>query len=126
MNGAVKIAQNIQTFFALFISLTTVLGIFTAIINKIFNKRLKPIEEKIDITERDGLKRDMMIVRSNVINAAADLHRGIELTKYQYDFVFDCMNMYDDYVKKLNITNNLFTSEEEYIKERYKEFNDNK
>lgn len=126
MNGAVKIAQSIQTFLALFISLTTVLGIFTAIINKSFSKKLKPIEDKIDTTERDGLKRDMMIVRSNVINAAADLHRGVELTKYQYDFIFDCMDMYDDYVKKLKITNNLFSSEEEYIKEKYKEFNDKK
>ena len=126
MGGAVKVAQNVQTFLALFISLTTVLGIFTAIINKCFTKKLKPIEDKINATEKDGLKRDMMIVRSNVINAAADLHRGVELTNYQYDFVSDCMNMYEDYVKRLKITNNLFTSEEEYIKEKYKEFNDKK
>lgn len=126
MNGAVKVAQNIQTFFALFISLTTILGIFTAIINKLFSNKLKPIEDKINNTEKDGLKRDMMIVRAAVINSAADLHRGAELTRYQYDYVFDCMNMYEDYVKRLKITNNLFASEELYIKEKYKEFNDKK
>lgn len=108
------------------ISLSTVFGIFTGIINKLFNNKLKPIENKIDNTEKEGLKRDMMMVRSQVISAAADLHRGIELTKYQYDYLFDCMDMYEDYVKKLNITNNLFTSEEDYIKQRYKEFIDKK
>lgn len=116
--------DTLKNVLGLIISLSSVFGIFTGIINKMFNKKLKPIEDKIDNTEREGLKRDMMMVRSHVISAAADLHRGIELTKYQYDYLFDCMDMYEDYVKKLKITNNLFDSEEEYIKERYKEFID--
>lgn len=123
MDFGMDTVKNILT---LTISLSTVLGIFTGIINKAFSKKLKPIEDKIDKTEQEGLKRDMMMVRSQVISAAADLHRGIELTKYQYDYLFDCMDMYEDYVKRLNITNNLFSSEEEYIKERYKEFIDKK
>lgn len=118
--------NTLKEIIALIISLSTVFGIFTGIINKAFSKKLKPIEDKIDKTEQEGLKRDMMMVRSQVISAAADLHRGIELTKYQYDYLFDCMDMYEDYVKRLNITNNLFSSEEEYIKERYKEFIDKK
>lgn len=113
---------TLKDILGLIISLSTVFGIFTAIINKMFSKKLKPLEDKIDKTEREGLKRDMMMVRSQVINAAADLHRGMTLTKYQYDFVFDCMDLYDDYVKKLNITNNLFTSEEKFIKDKYQEF----
>ena len=126
MANVVNMAQNTQTFLTLFISLTTVLGVFTGIINKIFSNKLKPIEKRLDDTEKDALRRDMMIMRNAVISAGADLHRGIELTKYQYEYVFDCMDMYDDYVKKLEITNNLFSSEEEYIKQKYKEFNDKK
>lgn len=118
--------NTLKEIIALIISLSTVFGIFTGIINKAFSKKLKPIEDKIDKTEQEGLKRDMMMVRSQVISAAADLHRGIELTKYQYDYLFDCMDMYEDYVKRLNITNNLFSSEEDYIKQRYKEFIDKK
>lgn len=118
--------DTLKNILGLIISLTSVFGIFTGIVNKLFNNKLKPIENKIDNTEKEGLKRDMMMVRSQVISAAADLHRGIELTKYQYDYLFDCMDMYEDYVKKLNITNNLFTSEEDYIKQRYKEFIDKK
>ena len=115
---------TLKEIITLVISLSTVFGIFTGIINKLFSNKLKPLEDKIDMTEREGLKRDMMMVRSQVISAAADLHRGVELTKYQYDYLFDCMDMYEDYVKKLEITNNLFTSEEDYIKQRYKDFID--
>ena len=111
---------------SLVISISTVLGIFTGVINKVFTKKLKPIEDKIDKTEQDGLKRDMMMMRSQVINAASDLHRGIPLTKQQYDYIFDCMDAYEDYVKKLNITNNLFSSEEDFIKQCYKDFIENK
>ena len=118
--------DTLKNILGLIVSLSTVFGIFTGIINKAFSKKLKPIEDKIDKTEQDGLKRDMMMVRSQVISAAADLHRGVELTKYQYDYLFDCMDMYEDYVKKLKITNNLFSSEEDYIKEKYQEFVDKK
>lgn len=113
---------TIKEVLGLIISLSTVFGIFTGIINKMLTRKLKPIEDRIDRTEREGLKRDMMMVRSQIIGEAANLHRGIELTKEQYDYLFDCMDMYEDYVKKLNITNNLFTSEEDYIKENYRNF----
>ena len=117
---------ELKDILGLIISLSTVFGIFTGIINKVFTKKLKPIEDKIDKTEQDGLKRDMMMMRSQVINAASDLHRGIPLTKQQYDYIFDCMDAYEDYVKKLNITNNLFSSEEDFIKQCYKDFIENK
>lgn len=114
--------NTIKDILGIIISLSTILGIFTGIINRSFSKRLKPIENKIDVTEKEGLKRDMMMMRSQVISFAADLHRGVPATLYQFEYVFDCMNMYEDYVSKLGLTNNLFTSEEKYIREKYQEF----
>ena len=115
----------VKEILGLIISLSAVFGIFTGIINKMFNKKLQPLEQKIDANEMEAMKRDMNLVRANIINFASDLHRGVTPTKYQFDYVFDCMNSYEDYVKKLEITNNLFTSEEKYIKDKYMSFIDN-
>ena len=114
--------EIIKNILGLIISISSVLGIFTGIINKSFSKRLKPIEDKIDANEREAMKRDMNVARAAVINLAADLHRGIEPTKFQFDYAFDCMDMYEKYIKELNIPNNLFSSEEDYIKSCYKAF----
>lgn len=114
--------QDVKDIMGLIISLSSVLGIFTGIVNKLFSNKLKPLENKIEENEREGLKRDMMIMRSEVISFAANLHSGQKATRYQFEYIFDCMDLYEGYVNKLGLTNNLFTSEERYIKQKYQEF----
>ena len=118
--------QELKDVMGIIISLSSVLGIFTGIVNKLFTKKLQPLENKIEENEREGLKRDMMIMRSEVISFASNLHRGQKATRYQFEYIFDCMDLYEEYVKKLELTNNLFTSEEKYIRQKYQEFTEEK
>ena len=106
----------IQQTLTLIISLATVFGIFTGIINWLFDKKLNPIKE-------DTLRSDLAIYRYNVVSFASDLRQDQEMDslKNEYDAIFNFIDMYEDGVKKLNITNNLFVSEVEYIKKKYSE-----
>ena len=104
----------IQQTLTLIISLATVFGIFTGIINWLFDKKLNPIKE-------DTLRSDLAIYRYNVVSFASDLRKNIPHSKFEYDAIFNFIDMYGDGVKKLNITNNLFVSEVEYIKKKYSE-----
>ena len=85
--------ELLKTILSIIISLSTVFGIFTAIINKLFNNKLKPIEDKIERNRLDSIQEDMRMARYHVVKFASELRSGVK--------------------------NNFFTAEEEYIKECY-------
>lgn len=110
---------NLQTILSVIISVSSVLGIFTGIINKLFNKKLKPIEDKIEINRTDSIRADMMLNRYQVVRFASELHKNVKKTRYEFESIAEICNAYEKAVEELGITNNFFTAEEEYIKECY-------
>ena len=116
--------DTIKDLCGLIVTLSGVLGVFTGIINKVFTKKLQPIEEKIEEHRLANLRSDMESWRFQVVSFASDLHRGIPKTRFEYHSIFAFMDEYEKAVKELNVTNNLFTSESLYIKKCYNELKD--
>lgn len=116
--------KDISTILGLIISVSSVLGIFTAIVNKSFSKRLKPIEDRLTKDERDNMKNHMNNLRYRVVTFANDLHKGIEHSKYEYSIIFQFINDYEDCIEKLEVSNHLFDEEVRYIEKCYRELKD--
>lgn len=112
--------EGLKDVLGLIISLSTVLGIFTGIVNKLFNRKLKPIYDRFDKDEEKLLKQRMNSARFRVVQFAGELRRGVEHTHYEYESIFTFMDDYEECVTKLKIENNYFTEESRYIKERYR------
>ena len=110
----------IKNILGIVISLSTVFGIFTGIINKMFSKKLKPIENRIDQEHKDSIKHDMGQLRYLVVSFANDLRNGVPKSKFQFDAVFSFMDEYDEMIDQLHIKNGLFREEETYIREQYR------
>ena len=117
---------TLKDILSIIISLSAVLGIFTGIIGKMFAKKLKPIEDRIDQEHQDSMKHDLGQLRYIVVSFANDLRNGESKSKFQFDAVFGFMDEYDEMISQLNIKNGLFKEEESYIKEKYHELEDNK
>lgn len=111
--------ENIQALLGIIISTSTVLGIFTGIINTIFNKKLKPIEEKIEKNRRDNIKQNMRLARHHVVTFAGELHRGRIATLEETEAIFEFIDTYESAIEELGIQNSFFVAEEEFIKEYY-------
>ena len=109
----------IKDILSIIISVSTVLGIFTGIVNKLFNNKLKPIEEKIEKNRTDSMRGDMTLNRYQVVRFASELHRGIKKTRYEFECIAEICDEYEQAVEELGIKNNFFTAEEEYILECY-------
>ena len=112
--------QDIKDVLGLIISLSSVLGIFTGIVNKLFSNKLKPIYARFDKDEEQLLKQRMNSARFRVVQFAGELRRGVEHTHYEYESIFTYMDDYEECVTKLKMENNYFTEESRYIKERYR------
>lgn len=112
--------DNIKTILSIVISLSTVLTIFTGIINRIFSNKLKPIDEKIEKNRLHSIKGDMALNRYQVVRFASELHRGVPKTRYEFESIAEICNAYEKAVEELGVTNNFFTAEEEFIKDCYK------
>lgn len=115
--------DTIKELGSLIITLSSVLGIFTGIVNKIFTKKLKPIEEKIEQHRLANLRADMEEWRYQVVSFAGDLHKGIPKTRHEYEAIFVFMDEYEKAVEELGITNNFFKEESRMIRESYRELN---
>lgn len=115
--------DTIQKLGSLVITLSGVLGIFTGIVNKIFTKKLKPIEEKVEQHRQANLRADMEEWRYHVVSFASDLHKGIPKTRHEYEAIFVFIDEYEKAVEELGITNNFFTEESRVIRESYRELN---
>ena len=112
--------ELVKTILSIVISLSTVLTIFTGIINTLFNNKLKPIDEKIEKNRLHSIKGDMALNRYQVVRFASELHRGVPKTRYEFESIAEICNAYEKAVEELGVTNNFFTAEEEFIKECYK------
>lgn len=119
--GLVVNIQDIKDVLGLIISLSSVLGIFTGIVNKLFSNKLKPIYARFDKDEEQLLKQRMNSARFRVVQFAGELRRGVEHTHYEYESIFTYMDDYEECVTKLKMENNYFTEESRYIRERYRE-----
>ena len=116
--------ENIKAILSIVISVSTVLGIFTGIINKLFSNKLQPIESKIEQNRVQSIRGDMALNRYQVVRFASELHRGIPKTRYEFESIADICNAYEKEVEELGVTNNFFTAEEEFIKECYRKLCD--
>lgn len=112
--------DTIKEVSGLIAAMTTILGVFTGIVNKIFTKKLKPIEEKIEQHRLANLRADMEEWRYQVVSFAGDLHKGIPKTRHEYEAIFVFMDEYEKAVEELGITNNFFTIESQLIRDSYK------
>lgn len=112
--------EGLKDILGLIISLSTVLGIFTGIVNKLFSNKLKPIYARFDKDEEQLLKQRMNSARFRVVQFAGELRRGVPHTHYEYESIFTFMDDYEECVEKLKIENNYFTEESRFIKEQYR------
>lgn len=112
--------ENIKAILSIIISISTVLGIFTGIINKLFSNKLQPIESKIEQNRVQSIRGDMALNRYQVVRFASELHRGVPKTRYEFESIAEICNAYEKEVEELGVTNNFFTAEEEFIKECYR------
>lgn len=109
---------------SLILTLSSVLGVFSAIINKLFDKKLKPLEKKIDDNELASLKTDMEHWRFEVCRFAGDLRRGVPHTRFEYESIFVFISNYESAVERLHIHNGIFESENAYIRDCYLKLRD--
>ncbi len=102
--------SNIQVIITLIISMSTLLGIFAGIINKMLDKKLK------------GLYHDnRRQYRYMIVDFAGDLHNGIKKTREEFQSILDIFGRYETLVEKLKVKNHYTDSEIAYIKDKYKE-----
>lgn len=111
--------ELLKTILSIIISLSTVLTIFTGIVNTMFSKKLKPIEDKIEKNRVESMRGDLTVTRYQIVRFASELHRNVKKTRYEFECIATLCNEYEEAVKELGITNNFFTAEEEYIRECY-------
>lgn len=109
----------LQTILSVIISASTVLGIFTGIINKLFSNKLNPIKKEIEKNRLDSVKEDMRIARYQVVKFASELHKGQSKTRFEFEAIAELADTYEKAVQELGIKNSFFEEEEQYIKECY-------
>ena len=102
--------SNIQVIITLIISMSTLLGIFAGILNKMLDKKLK------------GLYHDnRRQYRYMIVDFAGDLHNGIKKIREEFQAIFDIFGRYEYLAEKLKVKNHYVDSEIQYIKDKYKE-----
>lgn len=111
---------NVQNTLGIIISITSVLGIFTGIVNKLFSVKLKPITDRIDNMEEDNLRENLQQYRHSVVCFASELRKGEQKTRFEFDSILSFINLYESGVEKLGIHNGLFEEEVHYIREEYR------
>lgn len=111
--------DTFKTILSIIISVSSVLGVFTGIINKLFNNKLKPLEDKIEANRLDAIKQNMRLARHHVVTFAGELHRGRVATLEETEAIFEFIDTYDSAIEELGIQNSFFVAEEEFIKEYY-------
>lgn len=111
---------NIKNTLEIIITITSVLGIFTGIVNKLFSTKLKPIRDRIDNMEVDNLRENLQQYRHSVVCFASELRKGEKKTRFEFDSILAFINLYESGVKKLGIHNGLFEEEVHYIIEEYR------
>ena len=116
--------DTVKNILGLIVTTSTVLGIFTALVNKLFDRKLKPLkdtfEKRFEEDEKKLLKQEMNNCRYRVVTFASDLHKNIPKTRFEYEMIFQYANDYEECVKRLGIVNHLFDTELKYITDCYR------
>lgn len=94
-------------------SYITAVGVIVAALNKTLNKKIDPINEKIDNNEKDNL-------RYKILSFANSLHNGDSHTRQEYETIFFFYDKYEAIIKRLGITNGYLETEMEFIRDTYK------
>lgn len=118
--------DTVQGVLGIIISMSTVLGVFTGIINRLFSHKLKPIENKMDANREESIRQHMKVARHEVVSFAGELHRGVKHTLEETEAIFEFIDTYNNAIDELGISNSLFVAEEEFIKEYYQSLINNK
>lgn len=113
--------KDLSSVLGLIISIVSILGIFTGIVNKIFSKKLKPIEDRLSADETKNTRNQMNNLRYRVVTFANDLHNGIKHSRYEYSIIFQFINDYETCIEKLGVSNHLFDEEVAFIEKCYRE-----
>lgn len=113
--------KDLSSILGLIISIGSILGIFTGIVNKIFSKKLKPIEDRLSADEAKNTRNQMNNLRYRVVAFANDLHNGHKHSRYEFEIIFTFIDEYEKIVEQLGVNNNYFTEESRYITEQYRE-----
>ncbi len=116
--------STLDSILGLILTVSSVLGVFTALVNKLFSVKLDPIEKRIDRIDEMTLRNDMQIWRFQVTRFSSEVRRGIPKTKFEYESIFTLITDYEMAVERLGIANGFFTSEVDYIKEQYNKLKD--
>ena len=111
----------VQGILGIIISISTVLGIFTTIINKLFSHKLKPIESKIDANRLESLKKDAEFYRFEIVTFANELHNNYKFSKSQFEAIIVFIDRYEEIINELQIKNGVFEEERLYIIQKYHE-----
>jgi hypothetical protein len=111
---------TVQDILGIIISIASVLGIFTGIINKLFNGKLEPIKQRIDEMDEDNLRENLQQYRFSVVCFASELRKGERKTRYEFESILAFVDLYEHGVERLKIHNGLFEEEVRYIKEEYR------
>ena len=91
-------------------ALGVALGAVSKIIDKTFDKKLKPLTN-----------RDRMQLRFEIVSFASELHKGVAHTRDEYLAVFELMDEYKEICKQLGIENHVFEAECKYIDKKFQE-----
>ncbi|MBO5475514.1 MAG: hypothetical protein J5982_03280 [Bacilli bacterium] len=94
-------------------SYITAVGVIVAALNKTLNKKIDPINEKIDNNEKDNL-------RYKILSFANSLHNGDNHTRQEYETIFFFYDKYEAIIKRLDMTNGYLETEMEFIRDTYK------
>ena len=113
--------DTIKNVLGLLVSFSTVVGIFTGIINKLFTKKLAPIENRIEQSEKNSIKHDLGQLRYLIVSFSNDLRNNVPKSRFQYDAIFSFIDEYEEMIKLLKIKNGLFEEEKRYIQKRYQD-----
>lgn len=94
-------------------SYITAVGVIVAALNKMLNKKIDPINEKIDSNEKDDL-------RYKILSFANSLHNGDNHTRQEYETIFLFYDKYEEIIERLEQTNGYLEMEMKFIRECYK------
>lgn len=116
--------ETFKEILGLILTISSALGVFSAIINKLFERKLKPLEKKIDDNELNSLTKDMEQWRFEICRFAGDLRRGVPHTRFEYESIFVFIANYEAAVERLHLHNGIFESEDAFIRECYSNLRD--
>ena len=93
-------------------ALGTITTAVTLTLNKLLNKKLDPISNKIDNNEKDRL-------RYEILTFANSLRNGNKHTRQEFETIFYFYDKYEEIISQLKLKNGYLEEEMKFVKESY-------